>query len=374
MKKVLFIDRDGTLALEPENYQLDALDKLVFYPGVFQYLGRIAKELDYELVMVSNQDGLGTDSFPQDTFWPTHEFMMTALKNEGINFSEVLIDKSLPADNAPTRKPKTGMLTAYLDNADYDLENSYVIGDRLTDMELAVNLRAKGILLQNDTRMAAAIPEALANAIALKTTAWSDIYTLLKAGGRRISHERKTKETAIEIDLNLDGTGESSIDTGIAFFDHMLDQLARHGGVDLKLTTKGDLEIDEHHTIEDTAIALGETFGKALGDKLGIERYGFCLPMDDCLAQVSLDFGGRAWLMWNAKFKRELIGKMPTEMFFHFFKSFADGAKANLNIKAEGHNEHHKIEAIFKAFAKAIRAAIKRDAEKLVLPSTKGQL
>ena len=374
MKKVLFIDRDGTLALEPENYQLDALDKLVFYPGVFQYLGRIAKELDYELVMVTNQDGLGTDSFPEDTFWPTHEFMMTALKNEGINFSEVLIDKSLPADNAPTRKPKTGMLTAYLDNADYDLENSYVIGDRLTDMELAVNLGAKGILLQNDTRMAAAIPEALANAIALKTTAWSDIYTLLKAGGRRISHERKTKETAIEIDLNLDGTGESSIDTGIAFFDHMLDQLARHGGVDLKLTTKGDLEIDEHHTIEDTAIALGEAFGKALGDKLGIERYGFCLPMDDCLAQVSLDFGGRAWLMWNAKFKRELIGKMPTEMFFHFFKSFADGAKANLNIKAEGHNEHHKIEAIFKAFAKAIRAAIKRDAEKLVLPSTKGQL
>ena len=374
MKKVLFIDRDGTLVLEPENYQLDGLDKLIFYPGVFQYLGRIAKELDYELVMVTNQDGLGTDSFPEDTFWSTHDFMMTALINEGISFSEVLIDKSLPADNAPTRKPKTGMLSAYLDNADYDLGNSYVIGDRLTDMELAANLGAKGILLQNDARMATAIPEALANAIALKTTAWSDIYTLLKAGGRRISHERKTKETAIEIDLNLDGTGESSIDTGIAFFDHMLDQLARHGGVDLKLTTKGDLEIDEHHTIEDTAIVLGEAFGKALGDKLGIERYGFCLPMDDCLAQVSLDFGGRAWLMWNAKFKRELIGKMPTEMFFHFFKSFSDGAKANLNIKAEGHNEHHKIEAIFKAFAKAIRAAIKRDAEKLVLPSTKGQL
>lgn len=374
MKKVLFIDRDGTLALEPENYQLDALDKLVFYPGVFQYLGRIAKELDYALVMVTNQDGLGTDSFPEDTFWPTHDFMMTALKNEGINFSEVLIDKSLPADNAPTRKPKTGMLSAYLNNADYDLENSFVIGDRVTDMELAANLGAKGILLQNDARMATAIPEALADTIALKTTAWSAVYTLLKAGGRRISHERKTKETAIEIDLNLDGTGESSIDTGIAFFDHMLDQLARHGGVDLKLTTKGDLEIDEHHTIEDTAIALGEAFGKALGDKLGIERYGFCLPMDDCLAQVSLDFGGRAWLMWNAKFKRELIGKMPTEMFFHFFKSFADGAKANLNIKAEGHNEHHKIEAIFKAFAKAIRAAIKRDAAKLVLPSTKGQL
>ncbi|MFL2576073.1 MAG: bifunctional histidinol-phosphatase/imidazoleglycerol-phosphate dehydratase HisB [Flavobacteriaceae bacterium] len=374
MKKVLFIDRDGTLALEPENYQLDALEKLVFYPGVFQYLGRIAKEQDYALVMVTNQDGLGTDSFPEDTFWPTHDFIMTALKNEGINFSEVLIDKSLPADNAPTRKPKTGMLSAYLDNADYDLENSFVIGDRITDMELAANLGAKGILLQNDARMAASIPDALADTIALKTTAWSEVYTLLKAGGRRISHERKTKETSIEIDLNLDGTGESSIDTGIAFFDHMLDQLARHGGVDLKLTTKGDLEIDEHHTIEDTAIALGEAFGKALGDKLGIERYGFCLPMDDCLAQVSLDFGGRAWLMWNAKFKRELIGKMPTEMFFHFFKSFADGAKANLNIKAEGHNEHHKIEAIFKAFAKAIRAAINRDAEKLLLPSTKGQL
>ena len=374
MKKVLFIDRDGTLALEPEDYQLDALDKLIFYPGVFQYLGRIAKELDYELVMVTNQDGLGTDSFPEDTFWPTHDFILTTLKNEGIQFGEVLIDKSLPAENAPTRKPKTGMLTAYLDNAEYDLNNSYVIGDRLSDMELAANLGAKGILLQNDARMATAIPEVLAKDIALKTTTWSEVYTLLKAGGRRITHNRKTKETAIEIDLNLDGTGESSIDTGIAFFDHMLDQLARHGGVDLTLTTKGDLEVDEHHTIEDTAIALGEAFGKALGDKLGIERYGFCLPMDDCLAQVSLDFGGRAWLMWDAKFKRERIGKMPTEMFFHFFKSFADGAKANLNIKAEGHNEHHKIEAIFKAFAKAIRAAIKRDAEKLVLPSTKGQL
>lgn len=374
MKKVLFIDRDGTLALEPENYQLDALDKLVFYPGVFQYLGRIAKELDYELVMVTNQDGLGTDNFPEDTFWPTHDFIMAALKNEGISFSEVLIDKSLPADNAPTRKPKTGMLSAYMDNADYDLGRSFVIGDRSTDLELAVNLGAKGILLQNDARMAAEMPEVLENAIALKTTAWSEVYNLLKAVERSISHKRKTNETTIEIDLNLDGTGESSIDTGIPFFDHMLDQLARHGGVDIKLITKGDLEIDEHHTIEDTAIALGEAFGKALGDKLGIERYGFCLPMDDCLAQVSLDFGGRAWLMWNAKFKRELIGKMPTEMFFHFFKSFADGAKANLNIKAEGHNEHHKIEAIFKAFAKAIRAAIKRDAEKLVLPSTKGKL
>lgn len=374
MKKVLFIDRDGTLVLEPENYQLDGLDKLIFYPGVFQYLGRIAKELDYELVMVTNQDGLGTESFPEETFWPTHNFMMTSLKNEGVQFSEVFIDKSLPAENAPTRKPKTGMLTTYIDNREYDLEQSYVIGDRLSDMELASNLGSRGILLQNDARMEKEIPEELMNFVALKTTAWSEVYTMLKAGERRVSHKRKTKETSIEIDLNLDGTGESNIDTGIAFFDHMLDQLARHGGVDLKMKTKGDLEIDEHHTIEDTAIALGEAFGKALGDKLGIERYGFCLPMDDCLAQVSIDFGGRAWLMWDAKFKRELIGKMPTEMFFHFFKSFADGARANLNIKAEGHNEHHKIEAIFKSFAKAIRAAIKRDAEKLVLPSTKGQL
>lgn len=374
MRKVLFIDRDGTLALEPENYQLDALDKLVFYPGVFQYLGRIANELDYELVMVTNQDGLGTDSFPENTFWPTHDFLITALKNEGIAFDQVYIDKSLPADHAPTRKPKTGMLTAYLDNPDYDLVNSFVIGDRMSDMQLAKNLNAKGILLQNDSRLAENISEELAETIALQTQTWEAIYTLLKAGARRATHARTTKETAINIELNLDGTGKSIIDTGIVFFDHMLDQLARHGGIDITLTTKGDLEVDEHHTIEDTAIALGEAFADALGNKLGMERYGFCLPMDDCLAQVAIDFGGRAWLMWDAKFKREMIGKMPTEMFFHFFKSFADGAKANLNIKAEGHNEHHKIEAIFKAFAKAIKMAIKRDAEKLILPSTKGQL
>jgi len=374
MKKVLFIDRDGTLALEPTDYQLDALDKLGFYPGVFQYLGRIAKEMDYELVMVTNQDGLGTASFPEDIFWPTHDFMLTALKNEGIVFDEIFIDKSLPEDNAPTRKPKTGMLTAYLNNADYDLANSYVIGDRLSDMQLAQNLGAKGILLQYDDRMVLDISDELKSVIALQTQTWEAIYTLLKAGSRRAVHTRTTKETDISIELNLDGTGQSNIDTGIAFFDHMIDQLARHGGIDIALTTKGDLEVDEHHTIEDTAIALGEAFAMALGTKLGMERYGFCLPMDDCLAQVAIDFGGRAWLMWDAKFKRELIGKMPTEMFFHFFKSFADGAKANLNIKAEGHNEHHKIEAIFKAFAKAIKAAIKRDAEKLVLPSTKGQL
>jgi imidazoleglycerol-phosphate dehydratase/histidinol-phosphatase len=374
MKKVLFIDRDGTIALEPEDYQLDALSKLEFYPGMFQYLGRIAKELDYELALVTNQDGLGTESFPEDTFWPTHNFMLTALKNEGIVFDEIFIDKSLPADNAPTRKPKTGMLTKYLENSNYDLANSFVIGDRLSDMQLAQNLGAQGIWLQNDDRLSEEISENLAPSIALQTNSWEAIYTLLKAGVRFATHKRKTNETDIAIELNLDGTGKSTIDTGIAFFDHMLDQLARHGGVDLSLSCKGDLEVDEHHTIEDTAIALGETFAMALGNKLGIERYGFCLPMDDCLAQVAIDFGGRSWLMWDAKFKRELIGKMPTEMFFHFFKSFADGAKANLNIKAEGHNEHHKIEAIFKAFAKAIKAAIKRDAEKLVLPSTKGQL
>ncbi|CAI8283206.1 MAG: Histidine biosynthesis bifunctional protein HisB [Bacteroidota bacterium] len=374
MKKVLFIDRDGTLALEPKDYQLDALNKLEFFPGVFQYLGRIAKEMDYELVMVTNQDGLGTGSFPEETFWPTHDFMLTSLKNEGIVFDEIYIDKSMPEDNAPTRKPKTGMLTAYLNNAEYDLANSFVIGDRTSDMELAQNLGAKGILLQYDTRMAQDISAELQAVISLQTQSWEGVYTLLKAGERRATHVRTTKETDIQIELNLDGTGQSTIDTGIVFFDHMLDQLARHGGVDITLTTKGDLEVDEHHTIEDTAIALGEAFGQALGNKLGMERYGFCLPMDDCLAQVAIDFGGRAWLMWDAKFKREMIGKMPTEMFFHFFKSFADGAKANLNIKAEGHNEHHKIEAIFKAFAKAIKMAIKRDADKLILPSTKGQL
>jgi imidazoleglycerol-phosphate dehydratase/histidinol-phosphatase len=373
MKKILFIDRDGTLALEPEDYQLDSFEKLTFYPGVFTYLGRIAKELDYTLVMVTNQDGLGTDSFPEDQFWPVHNHLIDAMKNEGIIFEEVCIDKSFPADQAPTRKPETAMLTAYL-SGDYDLENSFVIGDRLSDMQLAVNLGAQGILIQHDERLSETPDQATKAAIALTTANWSEIYTMLKAGQRLSAHKRITKETDISIALNLDGTGQSTIDTGIAFFDHMLDQLARHGGIDIELTTKGDLEVDEHHTIEDTAIALGEAFAMALGDKLGIERYGFCLPMDDCLAQVAIDFGGRSWLMWDAKFKRELIGKMPTEMFFHFFKSFADGAKANLNIKAEGHNEHHKIEAIFKSFAKAIKAAIQRDPEKLILPSTKGQL
>ncbi|MBL6647113.1 MAG: bifunctional histidinol-phosphatase/imidazoleglycerol-phosphate dehydratase HisB [Flavobacteriaceae bacterium] len=374
MKKVLFIDRDGTLALEPEDYQLDAFEKLVFYPEVFTYMGKIAKELDYELVMVTNQDGLGTESFPEDTFLPTHNLLIKTFENEGVVFKNILIDRSFPKDNSPNRKPRTGMLTPYIESDDYDLTQSFVIGDRLTDMELAKNLGAKGIFIANQPDLGKDEVGDVGDAIALTTKDWKDIYTFLKAGGRKANISRTTKETDIHIQLDLDGTGKADIDTGIVFFDHMLDQLARHGGVDLSLTVKGDLEVDEHHTIEDTAIALGEAFSEALGDKLGIARYGFCLPMDDCLAQVSLDFGGRSWLMWDATFKREMIGKMPTEMFFHFFKSFADGAKANLNIKAEGFNEHHKIEAIFKAFSKAIKAAIQRDADKLILPSTKGML
>ena len=374
MKKVLFIDRDGTLALEPEDYQLDALDKLEFYPGVFTYLGKIAKELDYALVMVTNQDGLGTDSFPEADFWPTHNFLLKAFENEGVVFDEILIDKSFPADNAPTRKPRTGLLTHYMDG-EYDLANSFVIGDRLTDMELAKNLGTQGIFIANDEGLGA--KETQGNStevIALKTTTWESIYHFLKLNARKVVKARKTHETDIQLSLNLDGTGKSNITTGIAFFDHMLDQLARHGGMDLSLEVKGDLEVDEHHTIEDTAIVLGEAFADALGDKLGIERYGFCLPMDDCLAQVAIDFGGRNWLVWETEFKREMIGQMPTEMFMHFFKSFSDGAKANLNIKAEGTNEHHKIEAIFKAFAKAIKVAVKRDPDKMILPSTKGSL
>jgi len=375
MKKVLFIDRDGTLALEPEDFQLDSLEKLVFYPGVFTYLGKIAREMDYELVMVTNQDGLGTESFPEEDFWPTHHFLLKSFENEGVKFHEVLIDKSFPSDNAPTRKPRTGLLTAYLDDSKYDRSSSFVIGDRLTDMELSKNLGAKGIFLaQDDTLGADEVVGEVESSIALKTTSWKAIYDFLKLEQRVVRRKRTTNETAIEMALNLDGSGKSKIHTGIAFFDHMLDQLARHGGMDLELTVKGDLEVDEHHTIEDTAIVLGEAFAEALGDKLGIERYGFCLPMDDCLAQVAIDFGGRNWLVWKADFKREMIGQMPTEMFLHFFKSFSDGAKANINIKAEGSNEHHKIEAIFKAFAKAIKSAVKRDPDKMILPSTKGSL
>ena len=375
MKKVLFIDRDGTLALEPADYQLDAFEKLVFYPEVFTYLGKIAKEMDYELVMVTNQDGLGTASFPEDTFWPTHNFVLKSFENEGVTFDNILVDKSFPADNAPTRKPRTGLLTQYLDGEQYDLANSYVIGDRLTDMELAKNLGAKGLFIANDEALGAEeASKDLDAAIALKTTQWKDIYSFLKLDQRIVVQKRSTHETDIALTLNLDGSGKSNIDTGIAFFDHMLDQIARHGNMDLDLKVNGDLEVDEHHTIEDTAIVLGEAFATALGNKLGIERYGFCLPMDDCLAQVAIDFGGRNWLVWETEFKREMIGQMPTEMFMHFFKSFTDGAKANLNIKAEGTNEHHKIEAIFKAFAKAIKVAVKRDPEKMILPSTKGSL
>jgi imidazoleglycerol-phosphate dehydratase / histidinol-phosphatase len=377
-KRVLFIDRDGTLVLEPENYQLDCLTKLEFYPKAFQFLSKIAKELDFELAMVTNQDGLGTNSFPEETFWPTQNFILKAFENEGVTFDEIFIDKSFPEDNAPTRKPRTGMLIKYLNNSEYDLENSFVIGDRITDVELAKNLGSKAIFIKNEenlggTEIATSLEE-LQNGIALQTTDWQKIYEFLKLDERTASISRKTNETDINITLNLDGTGKSNINTGISFFDHMLDQIARHGQMDLDIQVKGDLEVDEHHTIEDTAIALGEVFAKALGNKLGIERYGFCLPMDDCLAQVAIDFGGRNWLVWEAEFKREMIGQMPTEMFFHFFKSFTDGAKANLNIKAEGTNEHHKIEAIFKAFAKAIKVAVKRDTEKMILPSTKGML
>mgnify|MGYP001349413377 CR=1 FL=1 len=375
MKKILFIDRDGTLALEPENYQLDSFDKLIFYPGVFNSLGKISRELDFELVMVTNQDGLGTPSFPENTFWPTHRFLLKCFENEEIIFDDVYIDKSLPSDNAPTRKPGIGLLKNYINNKNYDLENSYVIGDRLTDMELALNLGAKGIFISNDEKLVEMeISENLNNSISLKTTKWNDIYSFLKLKQRVVTKKRVTNETKINLDLNLDGNGESDINTGIAFFDHMLNQIARHGNMDIKLSVHGDLEVDEHHTIEDTAIILGEAFYSALGEKIGIERYGFSLPMDDCLAQVSIDFGGRNWLVWEADFKREMIGKMPTEMFMHFFKSFSDGAKANINIKAEGSNEHHKIEAIFKAFAKAIKFAIKRDPNKMILPTTKGSL
>lgn len=362
MKKVLFIDRDGTLVIEPpEDYQLDSLDKLVFYPGVFQWLSKIVKELDFELVMVTNQDGLGTASFPEDTFWPTHEKIIQAFKNEGIEFQEVLIDKSFPEENAPTRKPRTGLLQPYI-YGDYDLENSFVIGDRATDIELATNLNAKGIFMGDQH----------ADAV-LSTRNWSVIYDFLKTIPRKTSISRKTSETDITVTLNLDGSGQSNLDTGIGFFDHMLEQISKHGNVDLEVRVNGDLEIDEHHTIEDVALTLGEAFLSALGSKKGIERYGFLLPMDDCLAQVALDFGGRPWLVWDVDFKREKVGEMPTEMVMHFFKSFSDSAKCNLNIQAQGENEHHKIEALFKAFAKAVKMAVSKT-NNYSIPSTKGTL
>ena len=379
MKKVLFIDRDGTLVIEPPiDYQLDSLEKLEFYPKVFQYMSKIATELNFELVMVTNQDGLGTASFPEDTFWPTQNKVIQSLENEGVVFKDIIIDRTFPHENAPTRKPRTGLLTKYLNAGEYDLENSFVIGDRLTDIELAKKLGAKGIYMNNvdglaDEELFVKRTE-LNDVIAIETSDWKLIYEFLKLEDRTAEITRNTNETKIFIKVNLDGTGKSDISTGIDFFDHMLDQIARHGNMNLTIQVKGDLEVDEHHTIEDTMIALGEVFAEALGNKLGIERYGFCLPMDDCLAQVAIDFGGRNWLVWDADFKREMIGKMPTEMFLHLFKSFTDGARCNLNVKAEGDNEHHKIEGIFKAFAKAIKMAVKRDPEKMILPSTKGIL
>lgn len=362
MKKILFIDRDGTIVIEPPvDLQLDSLEKLEFYPGVFNGLSKIVNELDYELVMVTNQDGLGTDSFPEDTFWPAQNKIIQALKNEGISFREIIIDKSFEHENLPTRKPGTALLTHYL-KGDFDLANSYVIGDRQTDIDLAKNLGCKSIFIGDSNKQATFV-----------TKSWNEIYNHLKALPRIASVFRKTRETEINILLNLDGTGKSNISTGISFFDHMLDQVAKHGGVDLSITVEGDLHIDEHHTIEDTALALGEAFNVALASKKGIDRYGFLLPMDDCLAQVAIDFGGRPWLVWDAVFTREKIGEMPTEMFLHFFKSFSDTAKCNLNIKAEGTNEHHKIEAIFKAFAKAIKMGIKKNND-FSIPSTKGTL
>jgi imidazoleglycerol-phosphate dehydratase/histidinol-phosphatase len=379
LQKVLFIDRDGTIINETTDEQIDSFAKLTFYPGALQYLPKIAAELDYELVMVTNQDGLGTASFPEDTFYPVHNFIIKTFENEGVHFTHQAIDRTFPAENAATRKPATGLLTQYLDADKYDLKTSFTIGDRKNDVLLAKNLGAKAIWLNNksglgDGEFASGNDSDIAGVVALQTTDWKDIYEFLKLGERVIEHSRVTKETDIRIKLNLDGTGEAKISTGLHFFDHMLDQIARHGGIDLTVEAKGDLHIDEHHTVEDTGIALGEVFATALGNKMGIERYGFCLPMDDCLAQAAIDFGGRNWIVWDAEFKREKVGDVPTEMFYHFFKSFSDAAKCNLNIKAEGQNEHHKIEAIFKAFAKAIKMAVKRDVNKMVLPSTKGLL
>ena len=356
MKKVLFIDRDGTLIKEPADEQIDSFEKLEFVEGMFRNLSFIRKNLDFEFVMVSNQDGLGTDSFPENTFWPVHNFILQTLKGEGVEFDNILIDNHFPADNHPNRKPGTGMLNNYINNPEYDLANSFVIGDRETDAQLAENLGCKALILGKDG------------------LTWEKIAEILFAGERIVEITRTTKETDITVRINLDGTGKCDIQTGLGFFDHMLEQIGKHGMTDLYIRCKGDLEVDEHHTIEDTGIVLGECLLKALGDKRGIERYGYSLPMDDCLCQVALDFGGRPWLIWDAEFHREKVGEMPTEMFMHFFKSVSDAAKMNLNIKAEGTNEHHKIEGIFKAFARSIRMAVKRDIYHYQLPSTKGAL
>ena len=381
-KKVLFIDRDGTLVIEPPvDYQLDSLEKLEFYPKVMRNLGFIRSKLDFEFAMVTNQDGLGTASFPEETFWPAHNLMMKTLEGEGITFDEIFIDRSMPEDMAPTRKPRTGMLTKYLNNPEYDLAGSFVIGDRPTDVELAKNLGCRAIYLQDDTALlkpesegGAAACEGLEEVCAFVTKDWDKVAEFLFAGERKAEVRRTTKETDIYVVLNLDGNGACDISTGLGFFDHMLEQIGKHSGMDLVIRVKGDLEVDEHHTIEDTAIALGECIYQALGNKRGIERYGYALPMDDCLCRVCLDFGGRPWLVWNVEFKREKIGEMPTEMFLHFFKSLSDAANMNLNIKAEGQNEHHKIEGIFKALARALKMAIKRDIYHFELPSSKGVL
>ncbi len=377
MKRILFIDRDGTLIKEsPPTYQIDDFSKLEFYPGVFEFMGKIAREMEYELVMVTNQDGLGESGFPENKFWPVQDFVMKSLSNEGIHFSAVHIDKSFPSDNSPSRKPGTGMIIDYLNNVLYDIKESFVIGDRITDVQLAKNLGCRAIWLKHDAHLGHKevkdTDSELEKSVVLETLFWSEIYSFLKSGLRCVSHERNTRETKIRIELNADGNGKADIHTGLTFFDHMLDQIARHGKMDLKIIVEGDLEVDEHHTIEDTGIALGEAMSLALADKRGMERYGFALPMDDADARVLIDFGGRNWIVWNAFFQREKIGDMPTEMFFHFFKSFSDAARCNLNITCSGENEHHKIEAIFKAFAKAIRMAVKRDPSNDSLPTTKG--
>ncbi len=368
MKKILFLDRDGTIIKEPEDEQIDSLEKLEFVPGVFRVLYQLINQFDYELVMVSNQDGLGTGSYPVESFNLVQEKLLTTLKGEGIEFSGILIDDSFPVDKSPNRKPRTSMVKKYL-NPELDYENSFVIGDRLTDLQLARNMKLKGILLGKNSDISITNNKTLFNC---KT--WDEILELIKTNSRSANVVRNTKETQIEIQLSLDGDGQTDISTGLRFFDHMLEQLGKHSGLNLSMNVSGDLDVDEHHTIEDTALALGEAFLKALGSKKGIERYGFSLPMDECLAQVALDFGGRPWLVWDAEFKREKIGDMPTEMFYHFFKSFADAAKCNLNIKAEGNNEHHKIESIFKAFGRSIKMAVKQEQFSYAIPSTKGVL